>query len=258
MKKIPLVAHRGFSHAYPENTQESLRAALECGAAAVEFDVQLTADHVAVVCHDDNLYRTAGLELSILQNTYADLDSVSVSEPQRFADQFVPCQLPTLVQVVELLQEFPESIAFVEIKIESIEQFGSELFNKIVLEAIAPILSRCVLISDDLQALVEARDKVSIPIGWIIHQWSAHDRQQATEAKPEYLVVNHKYFPSEKNPLWPGDWHWVVYETSRPSKALDLYKMGIQWVETNDICPMLEGLETQQGNFSVPAILRRE
>ena len=251
MKKIPLVAHRGFSHIYPENTLESLRAALECGAAAVEFDVQLSADHIAVVCHDDSLERTAGVELSVLDNRYADLRLVSVGEPRRFADQFITSHLPTLTEVVALLQAFPESIAFVEIKIESIERYGRELFNKVVLESIAPILSRCVLISDDLQALIEARERVSIPIGWIVHQWSEHDRQQASRAGPEYLVVNHKYFPAEENPLWPGDWQWVVYETSTPAKAVELYKMGIQWVETNDICPMLKGLQRKQAGVSL-------
>ncbi|MDH5183484.1 MAG: glycerophosphodiester phosphodiesterase family protein [Gammaproteobacteria bacterium] len=243
MKMIPLVAHRGFCAAYPENSLESLKAALECGAAAVEFDVQLTLDHVAVVCHDDNLSRTAGVDFSILQNKYVDMRSICVGEPRRFADQFLNCLLPSLDQVVELLLEFPQAIVFVEIKIESIEAFGAELFNKVVLESIAPILSRCVLISDDLDALLAARERAAIPIGWIIHQWSEPDRLQATEAGPEYLVVNHKYFPAGDENLWPGDWLWVVYETSKANKALDLYAMGIQWVETNNICPMLESLQ---------------
>lgn len=255
MKKIPLVAHRGFCAAYPENTLESLRAALECGAAAVEFDVQLSQDHVAVVCHDDTLSRTADVDLSILKNNYADMSTISVGEPRRFADRFISSLLPSLQQVVELLEEFPQSLAFVEIKTESIEQFGVELFNQVVLDSIAPILPRCVLISDDLEALVAARERVAIPIGWIIHQWSEPDRQQATQAAPEYLVVNHKYFPADDKPLWPGDWHWVVYETSKSGKALDLFNMGIQWVETNNICPMLESLQKHNADFLLPPIL---
>jgi len=256
MNKIPLVAHRGYCEAYPENSLESLRAALECGAVAVEFDVQLTRDHVAVVCHDDTLSRTADVELSILQSRYKDISSVSIGEPRRFADQYSDSLLPSLAQVVELLEAFPESIAYVEVKTESIEAFGPELVNRVVLETIAPIQSRCVLISDDLPAMVAAREQSDIPIGWIIHQWSEHDRLQANQAGPEYLVVNHKYFPSGNNILWPGDWHWVVYQTSKVHKAMDLLAMGIQWVETNSICPMLEALQIQQEQYSPPAILR--
>ena len=254
MKQLPLVAHRGFCAAYPENSLKSLRAALECGAAAVEFDVQLTRDHVAVVCHDDTLSRTAGVDVSILEHPFTELQSISVGEPKRFAQKFSDCMLPTLAQVVALLEQFPSSLVYVEIKIESIERFGAELVNKVVLEAIAPIASRCVIISDDLDALVQARAQSALPIGWIIHQWSDGDRQLASEAAPEYLVVNHKYFPDHGNPLWPGDWQWVVYETSKAEKAKALLKMGIEWVETNNICPMLEALAQESEDFPLAPI----
>lgn len=256
MQKIPLVAHRGYCAAYPENSLESIRAALECGALAVEFDVQLTRDHVAVVCHDDNLLRTAGIDVSIPDSVFSDIASLSVGEPERFADQFAHSYLPSLSQMVELLQAFPDSIAFVEVKVESIEAFGQELVNRIVLETIAPIRSRCVLISDDLDAMVAARERAGIPIGWIIHQWSEPDRALANRAGPEYLVVNHKYFPSHNNTLWPGDWHWVVYETSKTNKAMELLNMGIQWVETNSVCPMLDSLQQGQQDFVIAPILR--
>ena len=42
---LPLVvAHRGASATFPENTLESFEAAVEAGAQAVEFDVRLPAD----------------------------------------------------------------------------------------------------------------------------------------------------------------------------------------------------------------------
>ncbi|MGI9308197.1 MAG: glycerophosphodiester phosphodiesterase family protein, partial [Gammaproteobacteria bacterium] len=56
-----LLAHRGYQRLYPENTRESLLAAIEAGAKNIEFDVQLAGDGVPMVVHDDNLKRTAGI-----------------------------------------------------------------------------------------------------------------------------------------------------------------------------------------------------
>ena len=48
-----IVAHRGYwrSEGSYENTLSSLRSAVENGLYAVEFDINLTADHRVVVCH---------------------------------------------------------------------------------------------------------------------------------------------------------------------------------------------------------------
>ncbi len=60
--EIPhLVAHRGQTEQYPENTLVGLEAALKSGACYVEFDVQSTADNKFVVIHDVELERTTGV-----------------------------------------------------------------------------------------------------------------------------------------------------------------------------------------------------
>jgi glycerophosphoryl diester phosphodiesterase len=47
-----VIAHRGASAAYPENTSAAFRAAHRLGADAVEFDVRRTADGAPVIHHD--------------------------------------------------------------------------------------------------------------------------------------------------------------------------------------------------------------
>ena len=49
------MAHRGASHAAPENTVEAFRLARELGADWVELDARLSADGVVVVHHDAHL-----------------------------------------------------------------------------------------------------------------------------------------------------------------------------------------------------------
>ena len=55
-----LVAHRGYSLRYPENTLLAIEQAFIAGACYVECDVQLTQDGVPVLLHDNNLQRTTG------------------------------------------------------------------------------------------------------------------------------------------------------------------------------------------------------
>ena len=53
-----VVAHRGDSAHVAENTVEAFGLAIELGAEAVEFDVRMTSDGVAVVMHDADVART--------------------------------------------------------------------------------------------------------------------------------------------------------------------------------------------------------
>ena len=44
-----LMAHRGFSSQYPENTAVAFQAAVQAGFPHIELDVQLTGDGIPVV-----------------------------------------------------------------------------------------------------------------------------------------------------------------------------------------------------------------
>jgi len=54
-----IIAHRGARSLAPENTLPAAQKAVELGADAWEIDVQLTADGVPVVIHDETLSRTS-------------------------------------------------------------------------------------------------------------------------------------------------------------------------------------------------------
>jgi glycerophosphoryl diester phosphodiesterase len=53
-----VIAHRGFSARYPENTMAAFRAAWEAGADGLELDVQRTKDGHLVILHDEKVDRT--------------------------------------------------------------------------------------------------------------------------------------------------------------------------------------------------------
>ena len=56
-----IIAHRGFSSRYPENTLAAIRAAIRLGVDMVEIDVQQTRDGELIVFHDYRLDRIYGV-----------------------------------------------------------------------------------------------------------------------------------------------------------------------------------------------------
>lgn len=73
---MQVLGHRGSPTAHPENSLASFAAALDGGADGIEVDVRLTADGVAVCCHDDDLSRVGGAVRSVQSATWADLRHV--------------------------------------------------------------------------------------------------------------------------------------------------------------------------------------
>lgn len=57
-QQTAILAHRGFSARYPENTMDAFQAAHKFGADGIELDVQLTKDGIPVIIHDETLDRT--------------------------------------------------------------------------------------------------------------------------------------------------------------------------------------------------------
>ena len=237
-----LVAHRGQKFTFPENTLESIQQAIKCGATAIEFDVQMTADHVPVICHDSTLLKTAGIDINITKTNYADLKEINVGEKSRFAEQFLSVTLPSLQDMVTMLSETPHVMVFVELKNESLEVFGIKYFVNQVISQLAPIQQHCAVIADNLQALISLRQQLTVPVGWIIHRWHENDLKLAKQNEVDYMVINHEYCMDHNYDFAADNWHWMLYETSDADKALALFDQGVRFVETNNICSMLKQL----------------
>jgi glycerophosphoryl diester phosphodiesterase len=226
---------------YPENTLSAISAALEAGACMVEFDVQMDANEQLVVLHDDSFKRTAGVSRSVFkQQGYA---GISVHEPVRFADAFNPEPVPMLKQVVELLTRYHTATAFVEIKDESIDQWGMEKVVDKVLACVEPVKHQCVIIADSLDALLYTRNSSDHKIGWVIHRYDDSHRERADQQAPDYLICNYKRISGDP---WPGSWQWMLYDISDPELAMKWAQKGVELIETRDIGGMLQHPLLQQ------------
>lgn len=80
MEKYPLIlAHRGLVTEYQENTLPAIQAAIDSPFSnGTEFDVFLTKDNKVVLFHDENLKRLTGIDKSIYELTWNDLQTIQV------------------------------------------------------------------------------------------------------------------------------------------------------------------------------------
>lgn len=98
------IAHRGASAYAPENTVAAFDEAIRLGAAAIEFDVRVTADGVPVVLHDETVDRTTNGHGRVDQLTRLELlrlDAGSWKHP-RFAGTRIPTLAEALAAVDDL------------------------------------------------------------------------------------------------------------------------------------------------------------
>ncbi|MGH7917015.1 MAG: glycerophosphodiester phosphodiesterase [Candidatus Binataceae bacterium] len=96
-----IIAHRGASGHFPENTLCAFRGALECGADMCELDVHLTRDGALAVIHDDTADRTTDGIGPVKAMTLAELKRLDAGG--RFP-QFKGERVPTLDEVFSLLR----------------------------------------------------------------------------------------------------------------------------------------------------------
>ncbi|WP_319522818.1 glycerophosphodiester phosphodiesterase family protein [uncultured Desulfosarcina sp.] len=122
LPKPLIMAHRGCSSHYPENTLAAFRAAIAAGAHMVELDVNLSRDRQLIVIHDESVDRTTDGSGPVCAHTATQLgrlDAGSWFDP-RFAGE----RVPTLAQVLEALKG--RIGVNIEIKPEAFEAHGPQ------------------------------------------------------------------------------------------------------------------------------------
>lgn len=96
-----VIGHRGAAAVLPENTLPSFAAAIEAGVDAIELDVRLTSDGVAVAMHDDDVARTTGQHSRISEMTFAAVRALNAAASR--AGRAEPLRVPTLEEVLALV-----------------------------------------------------------------------------------------------------------------------------------------------------------
>lgn len=98
--RLQVIAHRGFSGLYPENTLIAIDAAIRLGVDMVEVDVRLSRDGVPVLLHDASLESTTNGKGKVYEqdaNALGKLDAGGWKSPE-----FRGERIPTLAEALRL------------------------------------------------------------------------------------------------------------------------------------------------------------
>lgn len=135
MLKNLLVAHRGYSAVYPENTLLAFEKAVENGANCFELDVQRTKDGKLVCLHDVTVDRTTNGTGNIKDLTWDYVKTLDAGSWKN--SQFAGEKIPSLDEVFE---RFKNENVFILIEMKNdnnyvgIEKQIADLIKKYMIE----------------------------------------------------------------------------------------------------------------------------
>lgn len=225
-----MVAHRGYSAFYPENTMTSFRQAVVAGVKCIELDVRQTKDNIPVVLHDSTVDRTTDGTGTISDLTWEQvqqLDAGSWKDPQ-FAGEKIP-------SLEEVLEEFRQTEIFilVELKYETtyigIEKQIGQLIKSKRME------QQCLFFSLDWDAVDRFKDYYpDIPTGLLTTDATmAIVKARAIAKKHEFISCD-----TSLTQVYVDEWHnaglYVNVWTVDTEEALqNYYNMGIEMLSSN-------------------------
>jgi glycerophosphoryl diester phosphodiesterase len=118
---ISIIAHRGYSSLYRENSREAWQRAVEVGADYIEMDVRFTADWQGVCLHDADLSRIAGRAERVADLPYAEVAGIEIDgEPAapRLVDAFEMISQSTGI-MLDVKDERPEALEALDVLIRN-------------------------------------------------------------------------------------------------------------------------------------------
>jgi len=221
---------------------KAFTSAIILGAKYLELDVQLSSDLIPVVIHDTDLQRVGGEGTKVLESPWSTLEGKVIGEAERFGNEYGNEKLSTLYEFAELLDLNPHVHAFIEIKEESVFEFGSKAVVDAIMKAITKVKSQCTIISFDSTVLFYLRETVDIPVGFVLHKYDDAHRIVAQHMKPDILICNYQKAPDEDGALWPGEWKWFMYEIVEANVAWKWFDRGVEFIETMEMENMLAAI----------------
>ncbi len=236
-----IYGHRGAQGEAPESTLPGFRHAISLGLHAVEFDVQLTADHHLVVFHDSTLDRTTNGSGPVADFTLAELQALDARA--QFPDWPEPCVIPTLAEVFDVVGHLPALL--VEIKRDTPDRL--EIVVPAVIELIHQrgLASQVTISSFDPHALelvgnMAPEIRRTINGAWL--EPGTHERAIAagvTGTDFDYKRVGQEHIDwARSHNLWIIAWPCHTEEDFHALQAFDIDDVGSD--HPSRIIPLLQ------------------
>ncbi len=231
-----IIAHRGFSQKYPENTLAAFQAAMAAGAAMIELDVMLSRDRKPVVIHDETLERTTNGCGAVSHFTMAELKNLDAGSwfHPTFADQ----RLPELSEVLDLMGG--KTRVNIEIKAQAYEQAHppDAIEKQVVAMVKKKNLVKSVLISSfEIDFLVQIASMPDPPAIALISQTPASRRivallkhMKVFSWHPDYEIVT----PRQVHRMHAAGIRVFPYNVTTYADYLQIMDMNVDGVIADD------------------------
>lgn len=141
--KLPqYIAHRGLSMKAPENTFAAFEYAEKAGYQMFECDVQLTADYVPIIIHDESLKRTTNGKGRVHKTHYTIIQSLDAGS--WFVPGFKGEPVPTLAALLNWLSQHSINM---NLELKGID--GQTERNRKLAEIVAAMLKPYLAVLED-------------------------------------------------------------------------------------------------------------
>ncbi len=183
------IAHRGASLYAPENTMPAFTRAHDMGAEHIECDVIITADHIPVVIHDNDVSRTTNGQGLVNKLPFKILRSFDAGS--WFDKQYQGTCVPALSELLEWHKN-TDLLLHLEIKPIYSERFTEDI--SIILDHVTQYgdPKKIKILSFQAQILAElARRKINLPLILEVPYCHSQNIIQAKELGCEQINISH-------------------------------------------------------------------
>ena len=131
-----ICAHRGLSEVFPENSLAAFNGARQIGVNWIETDVQVLADGVLVLFHDETLQRTSSLQGRLCDLTWPQFKHVDIGswKSEDFSSER-PLRMADLLEWQQSLHGAPNIVWEIKIApgktLESVTKIADEVCSQL-------------------------------------------------------------------------------------------------------------------------------
>ncbi len=242
VRRTLIVAHRGASHAAPENTLPAFKLAIKEGADYIEGDFWLTKDGHIVCMHDPTTARvsTRHINRDIRRSTLKELKQLDIGAWK--GKRFAHTTIPTLEEILQILPG--NKGLFLEIK-DTRPLFLNKL--QTVVKSFALLPGRLRLIAFDPAVCRRAKEMFpEYKVYWLYNWYLARETACLSNSAEEILNITEQ-LPCDGLNLNPAPWidvdfvrrlramnkDFCVYNVNRFDEALKLLTLGVDAIATN-------------------------
>lgn len=240
---MDIIAHRGASGTFPENTLRAFKEAARLPIFGVEFDVHMSSDGELVVIHDETIDRTSNGTGFVKDMTLVELKKYDYGS--YFSSEFYGETIPTLCEVLDIFETTEHTI---NIELKS-DVFPYPKMVEKVLDIISErqMEERVILSSFDHSAIQLVKTlNPQIKTGALFMEVLVHPLNYIRKIPADAL---HVFFPTAVRPtlneIYEAGVPVRTFTVNDPEQAQTLKQSGVQAIFTDFPEKMVSFLNTK-------------